>query len=158
MILAQICDELSREQVKFTKRQTDGRTDAGNDNIPSAWKPDGYLFLDQNSCRDWFRSMIYICLTMYILRACIYPYVYDNYICPRPVADDCGKRGSHPYPPDVIQWIPMIFGRYSRLIIYPVGIFQLTVLSDSVLKHWLKVRWQLPSWWLQMRWCQAGVS
>ena len=38
------CDELSCEQGKVygrTDRQTDGQTDAGNDNSPSAWKAKG---------------------------------------------------------------------------------------------------------------------
>ena len=29
------------DKVKFTDRQTDRRTDAGNDNTPSAWKAEG---------------------------------------------------------------------------------------------------------------------
>ena len=37
VIPAQICDELSCGQAKFT----DGRTDVGNDNNPSAWKAKG---------------------------------------------------------------------------------------------------------------------
>ena len=37
VIPAQICDELSCRQSKVYGR-TDGRTDAGNDNTPSAWK------------------------------------------------------------------------------------------------------------------------
>ena len=36
VIPAQICDELSCEQSKVYGR-TGGRTDAGNDNTPSAW-------------------------------------------------------------------------------------------------------------------------
>ena len=44
VIPAQSCDELSCGQGKVygrTDRQTDGRTDAGNGNTPSAWKAKG---------------------------------------------------------------------------------------------------------------------
>ena len=44
VILAQICDKLSREQSKVhwqTGGRTDKRTDAGNENIPSVWKVKG---------------------------------------------------------------------------------------------------------------------
>ena len=44
MILLQICDELSCRQSKVHGRMdrwTDRRTDAGNDNTPSAWKAKG---------------------------------------------------------------------------------------------------------------------
>ena len=40
VIPAQICDELSCGQGKVYG-QMDGRTDAGNDNTPSAWKAKG---------------------------------------------------------------------------------------------------------------------
>ena len=40
VIPAQICDELSCGQGKICG-QTDGRTDAGKDNTPSAWKAKG---------------------------------------------------------------------------------------------------------------------
>ena len=44
VIVAQICGELSCGQGKVygqTDRQTDGWTDAGNDNTPSVWKAMG---------------------------------------------------------------------------------------------------------------------
>ena len=45
VIQAQICEELSCGQVKFMERQTDRwtdrRTDADNDNTPSAWNAKG---------------------------------------------------------------------------------------------------------------------
>ena len=40
VIPAQTCDELSCGQSKVYGR-TDGQTDAGNDNSPSAWKAKG---------------------------------------------------------------------------------------------------------------------
>ena len=41
VILAQICDSYRADKVKFTYGQTDKRTDAGNNNTPSAWKFNG---------------------------------------------------------------------------------------------------------------------
>ena len=50
---AQIYDELSCEQVKFTDVQTDRRTDAENDNTPSVLKAKR---LNSEKRKDWYST------------------------------------------------------------------------------------------------------
>ena len=60
MILAQICDELSCGQSKVHGR-TDGRTDAGKDNIPSAWKAKGLKWTNWYHFHFYFNYHLMYC-------------------------------------------------------------------------------------------------